>query len=184
MARTLQQALSERRSPLAPALPNGTIRGFDTVQPTAVMRVSGTHEMPAPPTAAVLDAGAGQWLIVSEDDGPATLMSALAGQGVGGAITDATHARCRIRLHGPGTREVLASGIAIDLQASVFPPGRSTTTAFRDIEVLLHATAEDAFDLYVLRSYALTLWEWLCDVSERLPRPATEVTARAARVDH
>lgn len=169
MADTLRQALANRRSPLAAIDTNAAAEMLDAPQPSALALVDRAHEASAPSmpaAAAALDTGPGQWLVVSARDTPAALVTQLADQCDDAAITDLSHARFRIRLQGPNARDVLQSGIAIDLGAAAFPPGRSTPTAFRDIAVLVHAAGEQTFDLYVFRSYARSLWEWLADAAK------------------
>lgn len=78
-------------------------------------------------------------------------------------VTDVSHAWCRLTLEGSGVRELLQSGIGLDLAPSAWPVGRSAPTAFREVQVLLHATGPDRFDLYTFRSVALCLWQWLDD---------------------
>src|SRR5215210_6478268 len=45
----------------------------------------------------------------------------------------------------------------------VFPPGRVAQTMIHHIDVLLHRQKRSSFDLWVLRSFAAALTEWLID---------------------
>lgn len=171
MADTLHEAFTRRRSPLATAAESNLADMLTAPQPTAVVLVDTSTETAAAAlkrlSAIALDTAPGQWLMISESDTPKALMTELAQRcGDTAAITDLSNARHRIRLHGPNARKVLQSGITIDLSEQAFPQGRSTPTAFRDVAVVVHASAEATFDLYVFRSYALTVWEWLVDVIE------------------
>lgn len=167
MTDTLRQALADRHSPLAAATTSDAPDLLSTPQPTAAILVDSRDNVSTPPvpdTATALATGPGQWLVVSDHDTPAALTAQLASLPGQPAVTDLSHARCRIRLRG-AARHVLQSGITIDLSDTAFPPGRSTATAFRDVAVAIHAADADTFDLYMLRSYALSLWEWLVDAA-------------------
>lgn len=168
MTDTLRQALADRHSPLATATTSDALNLLSTPQPKAAIQIDGGHNA-APPalpdTAAALATGPGQWLVVSDHDTPAALMAQLASLPGKPMVTDLSHARCRICLRGPAARHVLQSGITIDLSYTAFPPGRSTPTAFRNIAIVIHALESDTFDVYVFRSYALTLWQWLVDAA-------------------
>lgn len=166
MADTLRDTLTDRRSPLAE--PSSAPRLLSAPQPAAIALFDSPHDRTppnVPDTAAALAAGAGAWLVVSEGDAPATLMRQLTGQREGAAVTDVSHGRFRIRLQGLQARQVLQSGVAIDVQAPAFATGHSTPTTFREIAVLVHAADEQMFDLYVFRSYARSLWAWLVDAA-------------------
>jgi sarcosine oxidase subunit gamma len=109
----------------------------------------------------VLWHGPGQWLIVRP---PATppLVDALAGVcGDHAAVVDLGHARAVLRFAGDSVGDVLAKGTSIDLRPASFPPGACALTALGKINALLHAVAPATVDVYVPRSYAHALIEWL-----------------------
>lgn len=85
--------------------------------------------------------------------------------GEDGVITELGHSRTRIRIRGPGTRALLARGVAINLDKSAFPAGHFAQCAIHHMWLLLHKVSddegEDAFDIYVLRSFAASFWHWL-----------------------
>jgi sarcosine oxidase subunit gamma len=56
--------------------------------------------------------------------------------------------------------------VAIDLDPAVFPPGRAAQTMIHHIDVLVHRTAETTFELWVLRSFAESLAEWVLDAGQ------------------
>lgn len=170
MADTLREAFADHGSRVAAASTSDAPAMLAAPQPAAIALVNSAHASAAPALpsgAAALDAGSGQWLVVSERDTPKALATHLANQSDAGTVTDVSHARCRIRVNGPDARDFLQSGITIDLGVSAFAAGRSTPTAFRDVPVLLHAADTETFDLYVLRSYAVSLRDWLADVCAR-----------------
>lgn len=181
MADTLREAFADRRSPLAANASDDSADILVAPQPAAIMLVDSLAEAAAPlapPSAAVLSISSRQWLVVSERDTPAPLMAHLTAPhstepdliepGDESVVTDLSHARFRIRVQGPKARDILQSGIAIDLRDAAFPQGHSAPVAFRDIAVVLHAEGNETFDLYVFRSYALSLWEWLADAARQV----------------
>ena len=78
-----------------------------------------------------------------------------------GAVTDLSHARAIIRAEGLGVAEHLTQFIAIDTELSAFPPNRVAQTAIHHMDVLVHRLEESRFDLWVLRSFAVTLAHWI-----------------------
>jgi sarcosine oxidase subunit gamma len=80
-----------------------------------------------------------------------------------GAVTDLSHGRTMLRLEGDAAAGVLSKCVALDLHSSAFPPGRVAQTMIHHIDVMLHRRAESSFDLWVLRSFAEALAEWLLD---------------------
>jgi heterotetrameric sarcosine oxidase gamma subunit len=105
--------------------------------------------------------GPGQWLIVRAP-AAAPLAAELARVcSEGAAVVDLGHARSVLRLEGEGVRDLLATGTSIDLRPTRFPPGACALTALSKIGALLHAVAPDTIDVYVARSYARALVEWL-----------------------
>lgn len=80
---------------------------------------------------------------------------------------------------GPGAREVLAKGVPIDLDATVFPVGDVARTLVAHVAVTLRCvSAEPVFRLSVARSYAGSLLDWLRDAG------AEENPQRALRDRH
>ena len=64
-------------------------------------------------------------------------------------------------LEGPSVRADLDRLTAIDLRASAFPEGATASGQIGQIDVMMHAQAEGAFDLFPLRSYAEALAQML-----------------------
>jgi heterotetrameric sarcosine oxidase gamma subunit len=85
-------------------------------------------------------------------------------EGSGAALVDQGHARTVIRTSGPRTRDLLAKGTGIDLAR--FAENDVALTLLGHVPAALHVVEAEAIDLYVARSYALTLWEWLLDAAE------------------
>ncbi len=79
---------------------------------------------------------------------------------------DLTHSRTILRIAGPKTRSLLAKGLPIDLHPREFPAGGVALGAIHHMGVAVHLrdTADGTtFDIYVGRSHALCLWEWLAE---------------------
>ena len=79
---------------------------------------------------------------------------------------DLTQSRTILRIAGPKSRALLAKGLPIDLHPREFPAGGVALGAIHHMGVAVHLrdTADGTtFDLYVGRSHALSLWEWLAE---------------------
>lgn len=113
-------------------------------------------------TQAWLVTGPGRGIWVS-DDPMIVLPEALAREAV--MWTDVSHAWCRMRLTGTKARTLLQGGVSADLSSQVWNKGSSAPMAYRDLSVLLHEREAEVFDIYVFRSLAHTLWDWLEDAT-------------------
>jgi heterotetrameric sarcosine oxidase gamma subunit len=130
----------------------------------------------ATPNCAVVDGdltvlwhGPGQWLIV-RTPGAAPLADELAALcGEAAAVVDLGHARTALRFEGEGTRDLLAKGTSIDLRPAHFASGACALTALGKIGVVLHAVAPATIDVYMARSYAQALGEWLRHAAREIP---------------
>ncbi|MFC4533776.1 sarcosine oxidase subunit gamma [Sphaerisporangium dianthi] len=81
------------------------------------------------------------------------------------AVTDVSAQRTTIEVAGPGARDLLAHGCAIDLHPSVFGPGRCAQTMLARAQVVLIAGEDDGFRVLVRASYARYLADWLADAA-------------------
>jgi len=72
-------------------------------------------------------------------------------------------ARTIITLSGSQCREVLIKGSSSDVTRAQFMPGTVQRMLFADVAALCHYAGKnpDVVDLYVFRSYADYVWEWL-----------------------
>lgn len=112
---------------------------------------------------AFLWAGPDQWLAVAErNDGrdlERELRPLLAGLA---AVTDQSDARAVVRVAGPKAREVLATGVPIDLHPRSFAPGSVAITHASHIGVILwQLDNAPTYELAVFRSFAHSLADWL-----------------------
>ena len=82
------------------------------------------------------------------------------------SCSDQSHGRVILRVTGPKARALLAKGTPIDLDPSVFGPGKSAVTQMAHVGVHLVSTAPDAFELSVFRGFSENFWEWLTEQAE------------------
>ena len=124
-----------------------------------------TSRLVAGTTAGFIGTGPGQWLAVSERLANGELAADLSAKLKGlASITDQSDGRAVIRIGGPRARDVLAKGLPIDLDESVFGPGSAATSVI----ALMGATlwqVDDAptYDIAVFRSLAGSFWKLLAD---------------------
>jgi methylglutamate dehydrogenase subunit D len=88
----------------------------------------------------------------------------LPGEGV--HITPLSSSRTRIELQGAKARNVLSSCALIDFDISHFKAGQFVMTGIHHTPVTIQCIDENLFHIFALRSFALNVWEWLCDVAE------------------
>ena len=80
-------------------------------------------------------------------------------------LTPLSHSRTRIYLEGAPARDVLAKGIPLDFHVSSFTPGMFAQTGLHHTPVTVHCIGETRFELYALRTFAISVWEWLSDAA-------------------
>jgi methylglutamate dehydrogenase subunit D len=80
-------------------------------------------------------------------------------------VTPLSSSRCCISLEGSRVREVLAKCAAIDFHPTEFKPGQFVMTGIHHMPVFLHCVNVTTFHLYVMRTFARTLWEMLVDAA-------------------
>ncbi|MCH7822843.1 MAG: hypothetical protein IIA07_12565 [Proteobacteria bacterium] len=80
------------------------------------------------------------------------------------------------RLTGTGARDLLAAGCGVDFRDEKFPVGNCCRTRFAQIAAIIVAEGPEQFDIYVDRSYAAYLDDWLRDslsISDLAAAPGT-----------
>lgn len=113
----------------------------------------------AKPEINVFNIAPDRWLAAAEDP---TLVARLSGSvGEDGTVTDLSHGRLAIRIHGPKSRWVLAKIFAIDLSPERLDLGHGLATVHHDIAAQIQRVGADAFDVYVYRSFARAFWALL-----------------------
>jgi sarcosine oxidase subunit gamma len=109
--------------------------------------------------------GPHKWWIIETD--PRHHAESIAGSlGIGAAVTTQGHGRSCIRLSGPSVRDLLPKGCTLDFHPLRFSAGHCAQTSLGHTNALINCIDDEPiFDLYVLRSYAVSFWEWITDAA-------------------
>lgn len=83
------------------------------------------------------------------------------------AVTDQSDGWACLSLAGPAAEAVLARLVALDLRATVFPPGAAARTTLNHLPMVLWRDAE-GFRMLVFRSMARTAWHEVCEAMARV----------------
>ena len=104
-----------------------------------------------------------QWLVTApRQSGPALLEGLRWKLGkVFSLACDVSDARAIMRITGERAREVLMKGTSVDMTAPDVVTGWVRRILFADVAAACHMPADGTFDLYVFRSNADYVWEWL-----------------------
>jgi heterotetrameric sarcosine oxidase gamma subunit len=108
--------------------------------------------------------GPEQFWIVGPEDGLFERLSQAIGPDIG-AVTNLSHSRVRIFIEGACAAGILKKGVPIDFDPQVFKPGQAALTGLHHTPVLIHRIREDRFEIYAMRTFALSLWDWLADAA-------------------
>ncbi len=112
-----------------------------------------------------------QWLVTTPRGSEQALLSKLVKR-LGNTFSfacDVSDARTIIRVSGGDARSVLMKGTSVDLQSPVVKPGWVRRLLFAEVAAacqFVHSDP-DTFDVYVFRSYADYVWEWLLAVARK-----------------
>ena len=99
------------------------------------------------------------WIVGSESDDLAAQLREIA------ILTPLSHSRTRIFIEGARAREVLSKGIPLDFHPTVFKPGMFAMTGIHHTPVLVHCVSDHRFEIYALRTFALSVYDWLTDAA-------------------
>lgn len=80
-------------------------------------------------------------------------------------VTPLSSSRTRIEISAVPARDVLAKCAAIDFHKSEFKPNTFAQTGIHHVPVLIHCVADEIFHVYVLRTFALSIWDHLTDAA-------------------
>ena len=80
-----------------------------------------------------------------------------------GAITNVTDHFTIFKLSGSNIFEVLSKGCPFDFNSDDFEDNKVVQTILNHVDVTIHRRSENDVDLYVRRSFASYLWDWLKD---------------------
>ena len=164
-----RSALASAKPYTSPILQIGEARGFSLLQVAgnakAVTPVTG--KLPGKVGIALqsdgrtlLRTGASQfWIIGPETDDLAVKLRDLA------ILTPLSHSRTRIFMEGAPARDVLAKGIPLDFHISAFKPNMFAMTGIHHTPVLVHCVGDNRFEIYALRTFAMSVYDWLMDAA-------------------
>ena len=80
-----------------------------------------------------------------------------------GAITNVTDHFTIFKLSGSNIFEVLSKGCPFDFSSENLGDNKVVQTILNHVDVTIHRKSENDVDLYVRRSFACYLWDWLKD---------------------
>jgi len=112
--------------------------------------------------------GPDEWLAVMAADDDGKLSAGLGGAlaDVHHAIADVSHSRAVIGLQGLNARDVLMKGTNVDLHPRAFAPDNCIQAHLGRCHILLHQLDDaPSYDIYVHRSFAVYVWNWLRDAA-------------------
>ena len=112
--------------------------------------------------------GPDEWLVTAPEGTAPDLIGRL-GRALAGrhaAVIDLSASRAAIEITGPSARSLLEKGCGIDLHPRSFGPGHCAQTLFARLPVIIdQLSAAPAYRLFVRRSAARWLVEWLIDAA-------------------
>lgn len=82
-------------------------------------------------------------------------------------VTELGHSRTVIRIGGANARDVIARFLAVDTDPALFPAGRVVSAGLHGLGVTLHHVSNGTYDLYLSRTFALSLVEGIVEVAEQ-----------------
>lgn len=104
------------------------------------------------------------WIIETDQRNRAESITSQLGDDA--AVTTQGHGRSCIRLSGPNARDLLSKGCTLDVHPSRFSAGHCAQTSLGHVNALINCIDDEpTFDLFVLRSYAVSFWEWITDAA-------------------
>ena len=104
------------------------------------------------------------WVVSGANEDPTETLRGAVRADVG-TVNSLSHSRTRIFVEGPGARQVLGTGIAVDLHPMLFPVGAVALTGAHHTPVVLHRVGAERYELYALRTFAVWIWDWLTDAA-------------------
>ena len=104
------------------------------------------------------------WIITRDGENIVPALQAAVAPAIG-SVTALSHSRTCIWIEGSHSREVLATGIALDLDPAVFPPNSFALTGLHHTPIMVLRSDATRFELYVSRTFAVWTWEWLTDAA-------------------
>lgn len=88
------------------------------------------------------------------------------------AVTVMTDSRTALTIEGPAAAALMAEGCSLDLHPDQFPEGQCASTLLEQVPMMLYPEANGAYVLFVDRSYAAFVWDWLAQAIQAFNDPA------------
>ena len=85
-----------------------------------------------------------------------------------GAVVDITDQFVQLELKGKNIYEMFSAGCPFNFNEFKEKKGSTAQTVLNHIDVILHHKEENVVNLFVRRSFAQHLWDWIEDSSSRL----------------
>jgi heterotetrameric sarcosine oxidase gamma subunit len=82
-----------------------------------------------------------------------------------GAVTSLSHSRTRIVIEGACAHDVLQKGIPLDFDPDAFRVDQAALSGLHHTPILIHRAGAGRYEIYAMRSFALSVWEWLTDAA-------------------
>jgi len=133
--------------------------GAAAAEATGVAKAPGPGESVTGKGGTLMRTEALKWLLVSEAEMPRLAMDE-----ADGTVLDLGHARTVIHVVGPRAADLMARMVPLDLRRAKFPEGSVASTVLHHLGVTILARA-DGYDIFVLRSFGLAVWEHLVDAA-------------------
>jgi sarcosine oxidase subunit gamma len=112
-------------------------------------------------TIAFVGTGPGAWMAVADQwslGWAEKLTADLAGLA---SVVDQSDGYATLRVEGPAVLDVLAKGVFLDLDPSVFPVGSAAGVSVAHIGCVVWRRGELVFEFLTFRSFAQSFWQWL-----------------------
>jgi hypothetical protein len=80
-------------------------------------------------------------------------------------ITTLSSSRTRIEISGAPARDALSKCAAIDFHKNEFRTGQFVMTGMHHVPILIHCVGTETFHIYVMRTFALAIWDHMTDAA-------------------
>ena len=147
----------------------GAFAGFETAVLASIAKATGVKLANVPGAGAatnklnIFAIAPARWLVADAGEGMAGRLAKAVSKDEG-AVTRLTHGRTVLRVEGPQAVWVLSKLFAVDFAAMPLHAGLSTS--HHDVFAQIQRSGEQAFDLYVFRSFARSFWHALRAAAE------------------
>ena len=85
-----------------------------------------------------------------------------------GAVTDVTDQFVQLELKGKNIYEIFSAGCPFNFNEFKEKTGSTAQTVLNHVDVILHNKDENIVNIFVRRSFAGHLWDWIEDCASKL----------------